>query len=188
MLKDWKWITPPVQSFAGLPVITNLDNLEADIVILGLHYISPYSQGNSSQTIQNMAEPAPDAIRRQSSIFTDHLNHYDFDFNDTLLADQEIQIVDCGDIDRQVSGSVQQPEHITTAIRTLLDKEAVPIAIGTDEESTLPSGHTTAINHFVWYTSMPISIGVTSAMVCGMATVALCGGHLKCPGFDSWRK
>ncbi len=48
MLKDWKWISPPVQSFAGLPVITNLENLEADIAILGRHYTSPYSQLNPS--------------------------------------------------------------------------------------------------------------------------------------------
>ena len=137
MSKDWKWISPPVQSFAGLPVITNLENLEADIAILGRHYTSPYSQLNPSQPVQNRVQTAPAAIRRQSSIFTNHLNHYSFDFNDTLLADRNIQIVDCGDVDKQVSGGVQQPEHITTAIRTLLDKGAVPIAIGTDEGSAI---------------------------------------------------
>jgi hypothetical protein len=35
-------ITPPVHSFAGLPVCTRLEELVADIAIIGLHYVSPY--------------------------------------------------------------------------------------------------------------------------------------------------
>ena len=135
MPEDWKWMTPPDQSFAGLPVVTHLDNLDAHIAIIGLHYVSPYPQ--TSQPIQNTTESAPDAIRRQSSIFRDHLNHYDFDFNDTLLGDEGIRIVDCGDVDKRVSDPVKEPEHITTAIRNLLDRGVVPICMGTDEGSII---------------------------------------------------
>jgi agmatinase len=37
-------ITAPTHSFAGLPVCTQLKDLEADIAIIGLHYVSPYPQ------------------------------------------------------------------------------------------------------------------------------------------------
>lgn len=60
-------ITPPVHSFAGLPVCTRLEELVADIAIIGLHYISPYPQLLTAT--QTTAQTAPDAIRLQSSVF-----------------------------------------------------------------------------------------------------------------------
>ena len=72
MSENWKYITPPAQSFAGLPVCTQLDELEADIAIIGLHYVSPYPQKSPATKGMAGAETAPDAIRRQSSRFIDH--------------------------------------------------------------------------------------------------------------------
>lgn len=138
MSENGKWITPPANGFAGLPVCTQLQRLEADIALIGLHYQSPYPQEFPVRSTQNAPPAAPNAIRRQSSIFTGHLNHYDFDFNDTLLADGAVRIVDCGDIDNPRSGGGQKPEHITAAIRTLLDRGAIPIAMGTDEGGAIP--------------------------------------------------
>jgi agmatinase len=129
MSENRKFITPPTQSFAGLPVCTQLDDLEADIAIIGLHYVSPYPTA---------VETAADAIRRQSSIFIDHLDHYDFDFNDLLLAGRQVRMVDCGDVDRQVSGGGQNPERITAAIRAMLSRGAIPVALGTDEGGVIP--------------------------------------------------
>lgn len=137
MATNWKWLTPPDVSFAGLPVCTDLNDLDAEIAIIGLHFKSPYLHSPADRTIE-VEETAPDAIRRQSSIYSDHLHHYDFDFDDTLLADQDIRIVDCGDIDKQAKGDGAVPENITAAIRTLLDKGIFPIGIGTDEGSIIP--------------------------------------------------
>ena len=78
MAEKWKYMTPPTQSFAGLPVFTQLDNLEADVAIIGLHYVSPYPQESPSTKARASVETAVDAIRRQSSRFIDHLDHYDF--------------------------------------------------------------------------------------------------------------
>ena len=47
-MPNGKWITPPAQSFAGLPVATQLNAVEADIAIIGLHYHSPYKDDLSS--------------------------------------------------------------------------------------------------------------------------------------------
>ena len=133
MPANWDCIMPPKQSFAGLPVCTQLDDLEADVAIIGLHYISPYPQRSQSITASTVAETAPDEIRRQSSSFIVHLDHYDFVFNDALLAGRHVRMIDCGDVDRQLAGSGQNPEHITAAIGTILRRGAVPIAVGTDE-------------------------------------------------------
>ncbi|MGD8881375.1 MAG: hypothetical protein PVI82_05785 [Desulfobacterales bacterium] len=77
MSGNWKCITPPARSFAGFPVCTQLNDLEADIAIIGLHYVSPYPRKLPATTAGTVAETAPDAIRRQSSRFIDHLDHYD---------------------------------------------------------------------------------------------------------------
>jgi arginase family enzyme len=63
MSDRWINITPPAQSFAGLPVCTQLNDMEADIAIIGVHYISPYPLGSSATTAKTVAETAPDAIR-----------------------------------------------------------------------------------------------------------------------------
>jgi hypothetical protein len=64
MAKKWICITPPPQSFAGLPVCTRLDDLEADIAIIGLHFVSPYPLRPSASTEKTTVKTAPDAIRR----------------------------------------------------------------------------------------------------------------------------
>jgi len=136
MSENSNYMTAPTHSFAGLPVCTQLKELEADIAIVGLHFVSPYPQKlNATQTA---VETAPDAIRLQSSVFIDHLDHYDFDFNDVLLANRQVRIVDCGDIDKHRNGAEQNPERITAAIRTILGRGAIPIALGTDEGGFIP--------------------------------------------------
>ena len=65
MPENWKFITPPAQSFAGLPVCTQLNELEADIAIIGLHYVSPYPQRLPATTASTGEKTAADDIRRQ---------------------------------------------------------------------------------------------------------------------------
>ena len=130
-------MTPPTQSFAGFPVCTQLDDLTADIAIIGLHYLSPYPQRLPAAGDGIILETAPDAIRRQSSMYIDHLDHYDFDFNDVLLAGRQVRLMDCGDVDKQLSGE-QPPKHITDAIRTILRRGALPVALGADEGGCIP--------------------------------------------------
>ena len=131
MPDNYHCLTPPPHSFAGLPVCKQLCDLEADIAFVGIHYVSPYPQkGPASQTA---IASAPDAIRRKSLHFTDHLEHFDFDFNDALLAGRRVKMVDCGDVDGQPQSGQPHPEHITSAIGTILKTGAMPIVLGTDE-------------------------------------------------------
>lgn len=131
-------MTQPTNSFAGLSVCTQLKKLEADIAIIGLHYVSPYPAILTAAATNVETESAPDAIRRQSTIFIDHLDHYDFDFNDVLLANRQVRIVDCGDVNKPLNDDLQNPEDITYAIRTILSQGAIPFAIGTDEGGFIP--------------------------------------------------
>ena len=105
MVINSNFLTPPIHSFAGLPICSQLNDLEADIVIIGIHYVSPYPQKDA--ITQTAMETAPDAIRLQSSRFIDHLDNYDFDFNDVLLAGRQIRLVDCGDIDKNLNIDLQ---------------------------------------------------------------------------------
>ena len=132
------YLTPPTHSFAGLPICLQLNDMEADVAIIGLHYVSPYPQKFEVTTTHSPMETAPDAIRLQSSRFIDHLDNYDFDFNDVLLAGRRIRIVDCGDINKKVKHDLQNPEQITDVIRTILAQGAKPIALGTDEGGFIP--------------------------------------------------
>ena len=56
MSANWKCITAPAQSFAGIPICTQLDELEADIAIIGLHYVSPYPQKFPATAIKSALE------------------------------------------------------------------------------------------------------------------------------------
>ena len=84
MPENFDYITPPTHSFAGLPVCTKLQDLAADIAIIGIHFVSPYPQKLPTTKTLTAPETAPDAIRLQSSVFIDHWDHYNFDFNDAL--------------------------------------------------------------------------------------------------------
>lgn len=138
MPENFDYITAPAHSFAGLPVCTQLNDLAADIAIIGFHFVSPYPQRLATAASQPALETAPDAIRLQSSVFIDHWDHYDFDFNDLLLANRQVRLVDCGDVDKQTTGGEQNPERITAAIRSILGRGAMPLAVGTDEGGFIP--------------------------------------------------
>jgi agmatinase len=132
------YITAPTHSFAGLPVCTQLNGLAADIAIIGIHFVSPYPQKVTTAATRTALETAPDAIRLQSSIFIDHWDHYDFNFDELLLTDRQVRLVDCGDVDKQSSGGVQTPTLITAAIQSILKRGAMPIVLGTDEGGFIP--------------------------------------------------
>ena len=69
------------QSFHDFPIITDLDNLDADIAILGIPFGDPYSMGEVSNDQSN----APTHIRRYCERALRGLDRYDFDIGGTLL-------------------------------------------------------------------------------------------------------
>ena len=80
-------------TFGGLPACKNVAELTADIAIIGIPHGTPYHIGKSSPSAR-----APAAIRAASRAYGDQLKHYDFDLGGSLLNEDNIRVVDCGDV------------------------------------------------------------------------------------------
>ena len=119
----------PFLSFMGQPVETDLDRLDADFAILGAPFGSPYHM----QGVASDASAAPRAVREKSHRFGRMLGHFDFDFDEDLLGGRDTRIVDCGDVTADPRDLVGNKVRVTQAVRSVLDKGAVPIVLGGDD-------------------------------------------------------
>jgi agmatinase len=124
------------RSFAGVPVVTDLALLEAEVAILGIPYGTTYDTENPV----NESAGSPTAIRARSA--PSHLYHYDFDIGAPVFSGTpaDPRIVDCGD----VPGSPLPAEGkanramATAAVRAILKAGAVPIVLGGDDSVPIP--------------------------------------------------
>lgn len=120
-------------SFAKYPICTNLEELDADIAILGV----PYDLGVGFLSGSRMG---PRRIREASTQYArGSRGYYDFENDVQLLADP-IKIVDCGDADILHGDPDYSFEKIEYAVRKIIQKGAVPIVIGGDHSITIPIG------------------------------------------------
>ena len=121
-------------SFHNFPIETNLDNLNADIAIIGIPFGDPYSMGEAS----NDQAFAPTHIRQHCGRALRGLDRYDFDIGGTLLDGKDIKVVDCGDvvgIAKDVAGNHARSEQV---IRKILASGALPIILGGDHAIPIP--------------------------------------------------
>ena len=112
-----KLTTPPkkeFQSFHDFPIVSDLDNFDADIAFLGIPFGDPYSMGEAS----NDQCTAPTHIRRYCERALRGLDRYDFDIGGTLLNGEDIRVVDCGD----VKGEAKDVLEIMTVLNRQLEK------------------------------------------------------------------
>lgn len=121
-------------TFLDMPRCDDLDQLDADIAIIGIPYTVPYDLAASRQ----VSSTAPETIREQSQRLVNFLTHHDYDFGGQILAGRDIRIVDCGDV-AMVSGAYDDNIVASTnAINAILDKGAVPIVLGGDHAVPIP--------------------------------------------------
>ena len=121
-------------SFHNFPIETDLDNLNADIAILGIPFGDPYSMGEAS----NDQAFAPTHIRRHCGRALRGLDRYDFDIGGTLLDGRDIKVVDCGDVigvAKDVAGNHARSE---AAVKKILAAGALPIILGGDHAIPIP--------------------------------------------------
>lgn len=121
-------------TFLDVPRCTDLSTLDAHIAIIGVPFGVPYALDYSTG-----ASAAPRAIREQSVHYSPwYLTHYDYDFGGDLIAGRAVKIVDCGDV-AMVPGRWEENSRVTTAtIKAILDRGAVPIALGGEDSTPIP--------------------------------------------------
>jgi len=122
------------QSFHDFPIVTDLDNLDADIAILGIPFGDPYSMSEASNDQSN----APTHIRRYCERALRGLDRYDFDIGGTLLDGRDIKVVDCGDVVAEAKDVAGNHDRSEQAVRKILASGALPIILGGDHAIPIP--------------------------------------------------
>ncbi len=124
-------------SFAKYPICTDLEQLEADIAVLGV----PYDLGVG---FLSGARLGPRRIREVSTHYArGEAGFYDPENGEQLLA-APIRIVDCGDADI-LHGDIEYSfSHIEDSVRKILQKGAIPAIMGGDHSITIPVGRALA--------------------------------------------
>ena len=108
----------PLHTFLGFPLVTDLENLQADVAILGLPYGAPYRMAEVSNDQSN----ARTAVRRASAPMSQAIDRYDFDLDGPLLAGRDIRVVDCGDVVADPWDMSAHYRNAKAAARLLLPK------------------------------------------------------------------
>lgn len=123
-------------TFLDFPLITDLDNLEADIAILGIPFGMPYTPCSMA----NDQSRAPDAIRQFTNKFDIYytLNHFDWDLRGPLLDGRNIKIVDCGNVTSDMADHKQHYDKAEQAARKIFERNATLITLGGDHGVPIP--------------------------------------------------
>ncbi len=120
-----------IPSFLMAPMCFDLDQLEADIAVIGM----PYDMGTSVNT---GARFGPRGVREASTYNCyAHEGWYDPIRREHFLG-EPWRIVDCGDIDVLHTEQKRSFENCEAAVRKILSKGAVPFVIGGDHAITTP--------------------------------------------------
>ena len=120
-------------TFASLPDCPDLNQIQADIVVIGVPFGVPYSN-NTPQ----LCTHAPESIRRESIRFPKDLDAWDFDLGNSLSSYDDVPIVDCGNVDGKQGDSKGNQERAHQAIKMILDAGAVPVVLGGDDSIPIP--------------------------------------------------
>jgi agmatinase len=121
-------------SFHNFPICQDLHNLQADIAILGV----PYGFAYTIDEVSNDQTNAPTHIRQHCERALRGLGRWDFDIGGTLLNDQPIKVVDCGDILGDLNDPTVHSRRTEQAVRSILAAGAIPIILGGDHSIPIP--------------------------------------------------
>ena len=129
--------SPPKHGHKSLlfsEVVIDLDDLRADIAVLGIPFGSPYG----IEDVTNDQSNAPTAVRQASDRAVRSLERYDFDIGGPLLMDKPIRMVDCGDVVTDPRDLGMSYRNAEAAIRKILRAGALPLTIGGDHGIPIP--------------------------------------------------
>ena len=123
-----------IPSFLRAPICTNLDQLDADIAMVGV----PFDEGSPFMSGSRFG---PRAIREHSLRFCAGRRGYYDPTLKRMFLDHEIihdRIADVGDVDVTPTNVEKTFDNVTRTVRTILDRGAFPVIIGGDHAITYP--------------------------------------------------
>ena len=121
------------KTFAGLPACMDLNDLSAQIAVIGIPHGTSYNPGKLSHSAE-----APAAIRNAAARYARMRNHYDFDLGGPLLANRSVRVVDCGDLAGDPGDPASNCKRAMEKMRSILKAGAVPIVLGGDDSVPIP--------------------------------------------------
>ena len=121
------------KTFAGLPACMDLDDLSAQIAVIGIPHGTSYNPGKLSHCAE-----APAVIRHAAARYTRMRDHYDFDLGGPLLANRSVRVVDCGDLAGDPGDPASNCKRAMEKMRSILKAGAVPIVLGGDDSVPIP--------------------------------------------------
>jgi agmatinase len=124
----------PDIGFAGLPLQTDLDGLDADVAIVGVPFGWPYPRPGPTVG----CAMAPTAVRRRADRLARFRDHWDFDTDAPMLPADGPRTVDVGDVPGDATDGPGNAALTEAAIRQVLGRGTVPIAIGGDDSVVIP--------------------------------------------------
>ncbi len=123
-------------TFLDFPLVADMDNLNADIAILGIPFGMPYE----IQAMANDQSRAPDIIRQFTNAANIYYsrNHYDWDLRGPLLDDRNIKVVDCGNVTADRADHKQHYVRAEQAARKIFTNDTTLITLGGDHGVPIP--------------------------------------------------
>jgi agmatinase len=123
-------------TFLNFPLALNLDDLDADIAVLGIPYGMPYSPSAMANDQSN----APDALRQLPKMvdIAYTREHFDWDLGGSLLDGRDVKVVDCGNVTAEMADHQAHYRRAERAARKIFSANAVLIALGGDHGIPIP--------------------------------------------------
>ena len=135
---QWPIIRAQPRSFFKAPLCTDLDQLNADVALIGV----PFDQGTFGRP---GARFGPDAVRDAPRAYsyadpygrqTEAEGFFDVDVEDELL--RGVTMADCGNITIVPAEVVQNFEKLTSVVEKVVERGAFPVVVGGDHAITFP--------------------------------------------------
>jgi agmatinase len=119
-------------TFAKAPVCEDWKNIKADVAVLGV----PNDMGSQYRSGSRFG---PRAIREASTLFSfGHGGAYDHEDDRTYLTNEQVRMVDIGDVDVIHTDQTQSHANTEEAVRRILSAGAMPLILGGDHSITSP--------------------------------------------------
>ncbi len=123
-------------TFLNFPLASDLDNLDADIAILGVPFGMPYEPS----AMANDQSRTPDALRQSAKPFDIAYirDHFDWDLGGPLLDGRDIKVVDCGNVTADMNDHKTHYRRAEQAARKIFSANTTLVTLGGDHGVPIP--------------------------------------------------